>query len=298
MRVPAVSVVDLENLPRIVEDEDNDGPCFQDMDPYGDCRPPRAFDPCNQAKEPKEDHVQEAIEQVKCRRYNKPGFTPLPDGSAIVRGRISLGSQKFLPHCRYRQGPAICCVAIAMLSLKDIKEWSGETLDLIVRSGDALYRDSVAVQKTQEIQIVHLLRRLFIGDLCLDLSILTPTTGLVVEDEMEVHFHKLFEKHQSGYFIASTECYSVFLRNCMFYLFDPGDCDCLGHRVRCGAACVIKFRTLSKLIEHLLCKSCASTQFSLGGICTKILGASNQRQGMQQFAMKKQNCSCTKKNKK
>lgn len=149
------------------------------------------------------------------------------------------------------QSTAISVVAVAVATIEDINRWSSKTIDLIVRSGIRLYNDARLIHKISEIDLCHLPRKLFIGEVGVDISILSPTlTELCVASLVE-----FFEQHTAAYMVLNgSKCVSIIRVFNQFFLFDPMLCTRSGVLAKPnagGAVCVVRFKNFQKLIEHL-----------------------------------------------
>lgn len=153
------------------------------------------------------------------------------------------------------QSGAKTIVAIAMSFIEDINRWSSRTVDLIVTSGVRLYNESVVLHKSAEITLCQLPRKLYIGDISLDLQILSPTLC-----ESEICYESLksfFEEHTMAYMVRNRNvCIAVIRVLNQFFFFDSTPFFKMtamseAPAVDSTAARVIRFKNFQQLLEHL-----------------------------------------------
>lgn len=212
-------------------------------------------------------------------------FQPTGDGTCVVRGNISKWNRQFLISTRNKQDPAICIVAAAMSLIKDPRSWSSDVIDLIIKSGDNLYKSSItAVHKNQikleKLQIFHILRNLYIHDYSIDVSVLAPIEGSLTGQILESTLKEIIKKSSRVYLNLPTNGdYLTIITSYPsvdkeYFLFDCGNCDRYGNRVKqrkvsanSGATpCLIKFRTMARLIQHIIGNFGHQEMFSMGPI--------------------------------
>lgn len=152
------------------------------------------------------------------------------------------------------QSGAKTIVAIAMSFIEDINRWSSRTVDLIVTSAVRLYNEAVVLHKTNEITLCQLPRKLYIGEISLELQILSPT---LCESEMcEESMKSFFEEHTMAYMVRNGNvCVAVIRVLNQFFFFDSTPCfkksAVPAESTDSMAARVMRFKNFTQLLEHL-----------------------------------------------
>lgn len=167
----------------------------------------------------------------------------------------------FTIHIISIQSAAIAVMAVAVSCVELISGWTTKTMDIIVRSGLEIYRDACSIHSGSFIRLHEIPRKIVIGDVLLNLSILSP---IITDSELdEATLVEFFEEHTMAYVVLNrTNCLAIIRLLNQFYLFDPMP---KGLVAQWGAACcakkgsmgdqwasVLRFMNLQGLYEFLL----------------------------------------------
>lgn len=157
------------------------------------------------------------------------------------------------------QSAAIAVMAVAVSCVELISGWTTKTLDIIVRSGLEIYRDACSIHSGSFVRLHEIPRKIVIGDVLLNLSILSP---IITDSELdEATLVEFFEQHTMAYLVLNrTSCLAIIRLLNQFYLFDPMP---RGVVAQWGAACslgkgvgqwasVLRFMNLPGLYEFVL----------------------------------------------
>lgn len=133
-------------------------------------------------------------------------------------------------------------------------------MDIIVRSGLEIYRDACSIHNGSFIRLHEIPRKIVIGDVLLNLSILSP---IITDSELdEETLFEFFEQHTMAYVVLNrTNCLAIVRLLNQFYLFDPmprglvsqwGNACSSSRKGSDQWACVLRFLNLQGLYDFLL----------------------------------------------
>lgn len=149
-------------------------------------------------------------------------------------------------------------MAIAMSFIEDINRWSSRTVDLIVTSGVRLYNEAVGLHKTSDITLCQLPRKLYIGEISIEMQIFCPT--LYESDLNDESLKSFFEEYTMGYMVRNGNiCVAVIRVLNQFFFFDSTPCfkksAASGPPDDSTAARVFRFMNFQEFLDHLrVCK--------------------------------------------
>lgn len=145
----------------------------------------------------------------------------------------------------------MCAVAIAFSTTQFINQWTIKTLQLIIRTGHRLYVDARILYKTYNIEMCHLPRELFIGDISIQLQIPAP----IEIDAQKDALMDFFELSPTSYLHLTNHCVAIIRVDETYFIFDPimngpthpnyySDREIVN-------PCIVRLDNFQKLIQHL-----------------------------------------------
>lgn len=176
----------------------------------------------------------------------------------ILRGTAFTVSEERDRVARRQQTAAIAIVALAMSFVETADGWSSQTLDLVVQAGRALYADARRLHGSADIRLHHLPRKIFVGEVPLELAILAAT---ITEADLDAEsLFEFFERHTMAYLVVNggSVCRTLLRSLNQFYVFDAMPCTAGGRQqvarpegTAGTAACVLRFGNFQRMLDHL-----------------------------------------------
>lgn len=191
-------------------------------------------------------------------------FRILTPRSFILRGSRAMGDPRYKYRSRGRQAAPCSVVAVAYGRLFEPKEWTREHVDQVLEYGDRLFRASAARTrlKDDEYMRTNRVHNEFYVDFCKILvgiedsgihgNLLSGSTGCT---DLAQGLHKFLRDNDSGVITAQGSSVAFWrqspdAKNILYY--DPASCDEIGLRRPGGVACLMRFKCISDLHDHLL----------------------------------------------
>ncbi|XP_050444843.1 uncharacterized protein LOC126848201 [Cataglyphis hispanica] len=191
-------------------------------------------------------------------------FRILTPRSFILRGSRAMGDPRYKYKSRGRQAVPCSVVAIAYGRLFEPKEWTKEHVDQVLEYGDRLFRTSAARTRLKDDEYMRTNRvyNEFYVDFCKILvgiedsgihgNLLSGSTGCT---DLAHGLHKFLRDNDSGVITAQGSSVAFWrqspdAKNILYY--DPASCDEIGLRCPGGVACLMRFKCISDLHDHLL----------------------------------------------
>lgn len=178
-----------------------------------------------------------------------------PNGMAILRAHYSQNNKKFSKSSRNHQQIPNCLVAIVMSKLHPPNTWTYKNIEIILDSGDTLYKDSWWFYKplNPDLGLKNVLRTFYIQCCKFTTNIFKPAIlGDMVFRALYVGLLNFFLHETSGIVVSTRITVAVFQKAGYYYIFDPYDRDKEGQPVPCGCACVMRFTNVEDLTRKLL----------------------------------------------
>ncbi|XP_030747483.1 uncharacterized protein LOC115875982 isoform X2 [Sitophilus oryzae] len=183
-------------------------------------------------------------------------------GKWILRGTFNQASIRFSPESRNIQGSANAMIALAMQLLFNIQEWSSDTVDEVLMTGDGFYKSSVEyLQKKGLFTKPRLMLNELKGSVkirdkeaCYELDECI-VNGLICAKEKNdpVNLKKgleyFFADSDMGIITTRDISLAIWMKDGVFYYLDPYSRDKDGYAAGYGTSCTIRFLTLDDLVQ-------------------------------------------------
>ncbi|CAO1430984.1 unnamed protein product, partial [Diamesa serratosioi] len=200
----------------------------------------------------------ELYNKIRSKRATTSGFIDV-EGGGILCGKLSKNSKKICSLTKKYHSGAICITAAAMTSLKDLNKWCCQTIDEIIVDGNALYIESSVANNSKEVDITNMITKMiFAGnDIQLEAIPFRNVYCEVLEPEfMEYTLQELFSCYTTGYLSRGLDCFTLFTRCKVYYIFDPlgikvPTCSDNHHKANYRAT-LYKFDSFDKFVIQLL----------------------------------------------
>lgn len=146
-----------------------------------------------------------------------------------------------------------------MSTISDIKYWSEKSLSQIERIGKVLYDDAIIESKKENATAIALLDRLYIEhvEYMLDISSGNQHHNLDLETLTNMIMTE-FENSTMLSISINTTRFSLFLKENIYYWYDPNGVDDENNEIRPSVCC---FSSFEQLISHI---------FKIGSILSSI----------------------------
>ncbi|CRK90234.1 CLUMA_CG003947, isoform A [Clunio marinus] len=197
------------------------------------------------------DEYQKLIKEIKAKKGNSGGFIEFSKGSLIC-GKLSTSSKSLNEYARKYHAGAICLLAVAMSSVKELNCWNGNTINNVVKSGSNLYIESSVANDTKDVTMSMLITSF---NFC-ELEVFAKIESFknIPVDNLERDFltstlTEFFSCYENGYLCRGLECWAVFKRCKSFYIFDPQGIE-INDRKRYSV--LYKFDSVDLLVEQIL----------------------------------------------
>lgn len=245
--------------------------------------PSAAPGPCDKILEKKEWARQMSIlrskkELDRILRQMRREYCTIATGVAILRGHYSQNNHRFSKASKNHQAIPNALVAIVMSKLHEPSTWTYKNIEIVLDSGDVLYKDSWWFYKPLNpiLGLKNVLRTFHIEHAKFSTNIYkSAIMGDLVFRALYVGLLNFFLHETSG--IVTTKVYNVavFQKAGFYYLFDPYDRDREGRCVKCGCACVLRFESVElmakKILDNAMCYACPCQCGRLGEDCPEEL---------------------------
>lgn len=188
-------------------------------------------------------------------------FRALAPHSFILRGSRAMSDPRFKYRSRGRQAAPCSVVAIVYGRLFEPKKWSGDYVDQVLEYGDKLFRASATRNRLRDDEylrtgLVHNefyvgFYRILVGieDSGIRGNLFSESIGC---SDFAEGLRKFMRDNDAGVITAQGNSVAMWHRSPDVYLYDPASCDENGLHRAGGAACLMRFRNINDLREHLL----------------------------------------------
>ncbi|KAL6260066.1 hypothetical protein P5V15_007605 [Pogonomyrmex californicus] len=189
-------------------------------------------------------------------------FRVVTPRSFILRGSRAMSDHKFKYKSRGRQAAPCSVVAIVYGHLFEPKEWTSDYVDQILEYGDKLFRTSLTKNQLKHEEymrpnLVH--NEFYIGFYKILVNIEdSGIHGNLFSDSVGCSFaegvQKFLKSNDSGVITAQGNSVAVWRHSTddSFLYYEPASCDETGLRYPGGTACLMRFKCIDDLYDHLL----------------------------------------------
>ncbi|XP_077274675.1 uncharacterized protein LOC143904162 [Temnothorax americanus] len=190
-------------------------------------------------------------------------FRILTSHSFILRGSHAMSDRRFKHKSRGRQAAPCSVVAIVYGRLFQPKEWTRNHIDQVLEYGDKLFRVSLTRNQLKDDEymrtnLVH--NEFYVGfyKIIVDIEDNGIHGNLVSESGGSSDFaeglRKFLKDNDSGVITAQGNSVAVWRQSgdAGFLYYDPASCDETGLRYPGGTACLMRFKFINDLNDHLL----------------------------------------------
>ncbi|XP_029663170.1 uncharacterized protein LOC115235483 [Formica exsecta] len=191
-------------------------------------------------------------------------FRVLTSHSFILRGSRAMSDPRFKYRSRGRQAAPCSVVAVAYGRLFEPKEWTRDHVDQVLEHGDRLFRASAARTRLMDDEYMRTDRvhNEFYIDFCKILVGIEDSgihgnllSGSIGCTDLAQGLHKFLRDNDSGVITAQGSSVAVWqqspdAKSILYY--DPASCDETGLRRSGGVACLMRFKCINDLHDHLL----------------------------------------------
>ncbi|XP_019769617.1 uncharacterized protein LOC109544047 isoform X1 [Dendroctonus ponderosae] len=183
----------------------------------------------------------------------------------ILRGSFSQISLRFSAESRNSQGTANALISLAMSTLFDEQEWSSDTVDEILMTGDEFYRDSVETLQekgafiSSHLMLFELKKRHRLRDKeaefeleeCLVNGLINARNSNDVND-LRKGLEEFFIDNDYGVITMRDISLPIWKKKEIFYYLDPYSRDEKGISTGYGTSCVIRFVHLDDVVNAIV----------------------------------------------
>lgn len=189
-------------------------------------------------------------------------FRILTPHSFILRGSYAMNDLRFKYRSRGRQAAPCSVVAIVYGRLFEPKKWTADYVDQVLEYGDKLFRTSATRNRLKNDEymrtgLVH--NEFYVGfykilvgieDSGIRGNLFSESIGC---SDFAEGLRKFLRDNDSGVITAQGNSVAVWRQSPdVFLYYDPASCDENGLRHSGGAACLMRFKNIDDLREHLL----------------------------------------------
>lgn len=190
-------------------------------------------------------------------------FRVLTSRSFILRGSHAMNDLRFKYKSRGRQAAPCSVVAITYGRLFEPKDWTKEYVDQVLEYGDKLFRVSMMKNRVKEdeymrIGLVH--NEFYVG--FYKILVLIEDSGIrgnlfsesVGCSDLAEGLQKFLRNNDAGVITVQGSSVAVWRQSsdASFLYYDPAPCDETGLRYFDGAACLMRFKGVDELRDHVL----------------------------------------------
>ncbi|XP_029162014.1 uncharacterized protein LOC114933546 [Nylanderia fulva] len=191
-------------------------------------------------------------------------FRVLTPDSFILRGFRAMSDPWFKYRSRGRQAAPCSVVAVAYGRLFEPKEWTRDHVDQVLEHGDRLFRASALKTRLKDDEYLRTdwVHNEFYVGLCKILVGIEDSgihgnllSGSIGCSDLAQGLHKFLRDNDSGVITAqgtSVAVWRQFPGAKSFLYYDPVSCDETGLRRPDGTACLMRFKCVNDLTDHLL----------------------------------------------
>lgn len=190
-------------------------------------------------------------------------FRVLTSRSFILRGSYAMSDHRFKHKSRGRQAAPCSVVAIVYGRLFEPKEWTRDYVNQVLEYGDKLFRISLTKNqlKDEEYMRTNLIHNEFyigfykilvdIKDSGIHGNLFSESVGC---SDFAEGLRKFLKSNDSGVITAQGNSVAVWRQSsdAGFLYYDPASCDETGLRYPGGTACLMRFKCINDLHDHLL----------------------------------------------
>jgi len=190
-------------------------------------------------------------------------FRVLTLRSFILRGSHAMTDRRFKYKSRGRQAAPCSVVAIVYGRLFEPKEWTSDHIDQVLEYGDKLFHISLTKNqlKDKEYMRTNLVHNEFcigfykilvdIEDSGIHGNLFSESVGC---SNFAKGLRKFLKSNDSGVITAQGSSVAVWRQsgNAGFLYYDPASCDETGLHYPNGTACLMRFKYINDLHDHLL----------------------------------------------
>lgn len=205
-------------------------------------------------------------ERIKTRhdfgkRWNR--FRVLTPNIFILRGSRAMTDPRFKYRSRGRQAAPCSVVALVYGHLFQLKEWTCDYVDRVLEEGDKLFRMSAARCRLKDDEymtpaLVH--NEVFVGmykvlvrieDSGIRGNLFSTKIGC---SDLSDALRRFLRDEGAGVVTAQGSSVGVWRQagDICFMCYDPAACDEAGLRQTGGTACLMRFKCVNELYEHLV----------------------------------------------
>jgi len=191
-------------------------------------------------------------------------FRVLTPRMFILRGSRAMNDLRFKYRSRGRQGAPCSVMAVVYGRLFQPKEWTSDYVDQVLEHGDKLFRTSAMKCRLKDEEylktnLVH--KEIYVGlyKILIDIedsgirgNLFGTATGC---SDLAEGLRQFLREDVSGVITAQATSVAVWRQSgdtLSFLYYDPAACDDAGVHRSGGTACLIRFKCLDDLHDHLL----------------------------------------------
>lgn len=190
-------------------------------------------------------------------------FRVLTSRSFILRGSYAMNDRRFKYKSRGRQAAPCSVVAIVYGRLLEPKEWTRNHIDQVLEYGDKLFRISLTRNQLKDDEymrtnLVH--NEFYIGfykilvsieDSGIHGNLFSESVGC---SDFAEGLRKFLKSNDSGVITAQGSSVAIWRQSddAGFLCYDPAPCDETGLHYSDGTACLVRFKSINDLHDHLL----------------------------------------------
>lgn len=184
---------------------------------------------------------------------------------AIISGHFSQSHKRFRPKNRGFQGPCNCYAAIALAKIYKMEEWTENTVDKVLETGDELYLRSLRHLNDKckvEISITEVHNSFYFAKFRIQMDLGKVISGFLLPGMKESGsdligvLERFFKEHTSGILETQKKHFAIWkIDKGGYYLLDPSERTDVGTRwngiINQGFACVFKVPSVLSLAKWI-----------------------------------------------
>jgi len=191
-------------------------------------------------------------------------FRVLTPRAFILRGSRAMSDLRFKYRSRGRQGAPCSVMAVVYGRLFQPKEWTSDYVDQVLEHGDKLFRTSATKCRLKDedylkANLVH--KEIYVGlyKILVDIedsgirgNLFGTATGC---SDLAEGLRRFLRDDSSGVITAQGTSVAVWRQSgdvLSFLYYDPAACDDTGLHRAGGTACLMRFKCVDDLYDHLL----------------------------------------------